>query len=46
MNDEIKNLKDINLEKENQVRTLMDKLTKINEEYKQQKIELNMLQTK
>jgi len=46
MTNEIKKLKEINLEKENQVKTLMDKLTKINEDNRQQKIDYNMLQTK
>lgn len=35
MAEEIKTLKNINTEKENQVKTLMDKLTKLNEDNRQ-----------
>lgn len=46
MKDELQKIKQINQEKENQVRTLMDKLNKINEDSRQQQIDFNMLQTK
>jgi len=46
MKNDLNKIKQINIEKENQVRTLMEKLTKITSDNRQQEIDYNMLQTK
>jgi len=46
MKNDLNKIKQINIEKENQVKTLMEKLTKITSDNRQQEIDYNMLQTK